>query len=86
MNRRTKEWTGFDSKRLPRAPTGLQIEDAVACMRALPALAAANFDLCVRQESDRLHEFLMDFDGPEDEIPPEFHRAAEDVSASIPVR
>lgn len=90
------------AKQLRRAPLHFLIRNAVqwkpllepvagytvviACMKSLTPIAIANLGLCARQECPGLHELLMVFDCPVEEIPAEVLRAVKDVSGSIRVR
>ena len=58
----------------------------LACMKSLAPIAIANLGLCAKQNCPGLHELIMIFDCPPEEIPAEVLRAVEDASRSIRVR
>lgn len=90
------------AKQLRRAPLHFLIRNTVqwkplldpapgytvvmGCMKSLVPIAIANLALCARQACPGMHELLMVFDCPPEEIPAEVIRAAEDASGSIRVR
>jgi hypothetical protein len=58
----------------------------IACMKALTPIALANLECCVRQDCPRMHELILVFDCPFEEIPPEVKRAVVEASGSIKIR
>jgi hypothetical protein len=55
-------------------------------MRALAPVAVANLRLCARQNSARLHELILVFDCPFEDIPARVGDVVREISSSIKVR
>ena len=90
------------SKRIKRLPMNLMIRNLVrwekqgppepgysvviACMRELAPVAIANLRLCALLNNSRLHELLLVFDCPTEQIPQSVRDAVKETSSSVSVQ
>jgi hypothetical protein len=92
----------FSVKQLKRLPVNLMIRNlvnwepqatpeagysvAVACMRELAPIAIANMKMCARLNLKRMHEMILVFDCPIDQVPAAIVDAVQELSSSFAIR
>jgi hypothetical protein len=70
----------------PQTGTEVGYSVAIACMRDLAPVALANIRMCSRLNLNRMHEMILVFDCPRDEIPSGIVEEVREIGSSFDVR